>query len=192
MSHSALVSFYDFRGRAGARLPLRIRFGVTDEVLNDFIDAEASDRSADVRASRVVRELLVFEFGQDRFAVDATCVEGSSRGRRLREFRVLIREFVASFKIAAASWSSWPTLPACRRRTRPTASESWFALRRAVHRPTGHRNDIGGAVELLAIPTPLSIHDSKLGAFTYLGRSATAWAISKWTATQTEVQERFW
>jgi chemotaxis signal transduction protein len=142
---------------------------VTDEVLNDFIDAEASERSVDVRESRVVRELLVFEFGQDRFAVDATCVEGvvpwkapsripgaDSRVRGVIQDRGRIVVLMAHpAGLQKASTTDGKRIVVC------------STPRGHIGLPATATTSVG-AVELLTVPTPLSIHDSKLGAFTYL------------------------
>jgi chemotaxis signal transduction protein len=142
---------------------------VTDEVLNDFIDAEASDRSVEVRESRVTRELLVFEFGQDRFAVDAACVEGVVPWKapsRIPGADARVRGVIQDRGRIVVLMAHPAGLQ------RPTSTDGKRIV--ICSTPRGHiglpataTNSVG-AVELLAIPTPLSIHDSKLGAFTYL------------------------
>lgn len=142
---------------------------VSDEGLKDFIDEEASARSLEVRESRVVKDLLVFEFAKERFAVEASRVDGvvpwktpaRVPGADARVRGVIQDRGRIVVLMAHPAGLQKPSSPDGKRIVVCSTPRGHIGL------PATATNSVG-PVELLSEPTPLSIYDSKLGAFTYL------------------------
>jgi chemotaxis signal transduction protein len=142
---------------------------VTNEDLSDFIDTDTKVRGDEVHQSKVLRFLLLFEFGQDRFGVDANCVDGvvpwklparipgaDPRVRGVLQDRGRIVVLMAHpAGLQRVGFTDGKRIVVC------------ATPRGHIGLPATATSSVGG-VELLTAPTPLSIHDGPQGAFTYL------------------------
>jgi chemotaxis signal transduction protein len=139
--------------------------------LDVFIDEEASRENA-LKASTtgVQRDLLVFEFGRDRFAVEARRVESvvpwrmPSRipGTDSRVHGVIQdRGRIVVVMAHPAGITPGPSPPEGKRIVVCNTARGHIGL------PATSARAVGG-FSLSVEPTPLSVHDSPLGAFTFL------------------------
>jgi chemotaxis signal transduction protein len=139
--------------------------------LDVFIDEEASlAKASQANAVTFERDLLVFEFGRDRFAVEARRVESvvpwkpPSRipGTDSRVHGVIQdRGRIVVVMAHPAGITPGPNPPDGKRIVVCSTARGHIGLPATTARAVG-------AFSLRVEPTPLSVHDSPLGAFTYL------------------------
>jgi chemotaxis signal transduction protein len=139
--------------------------------LEAFVDAEELDASAgQANLLSVQRDLLIFEFGRDRFAVEARRVESvvpwkapaRIPGTDTRVHGVIQdRGRIVVVMAHPAGITAGPNPPAPKRIVVCNSARGHIGL------PATSARAVGGFA-LASEPTPLSVHDSALGAFTYL------------------------
>lgn len=139
--------------------------------LDVFIDHDAVELAGrQTKAANVQRDLLVFEFGRDRFAVEARRVESvvpwkpPSRipGADARVQGVIQdRGRIVVVMAHPAGVTPGPNPPEGKRIVVCNTARGHIGL------PATNARAVG-AFSLSVEPTPLSVHDSPLGAFTYL------------------------
>jgi CheW-like domain len=139
--------------------------------LEAFLDEEAGQKPGlGVAGASVQRDLLLFEYGRDRFAVEARRVESvvpwkpPSRipGADGRVHGVIQdRGRIVVVMAHPAGITPGPNPPAGKRIVVCSTARGHIGLPASSARAVG-------PFTLSVEPTPLSVHDSPLGAFTYL------------------------
>jgi hypothetical protein len=138
--------------------------------LDVFVDSEVLEAHPSQAAKAVQRDLLVFEFGRDRFAVEAQRVESvvpwkapsripgtDTRVRGVIQDRGRIVVVMAHPSGSAPG----PNPPEGKRIVVCNTARGHIGLPATTARAVGN-------FTLGSEPTALSVHDSPLGAFTYL------------------------
>lgn len=144
--------------------------GAAEPSLDVFVDAEAHQAQAERATVGVPRDLLVFEFGRDRFAVEARRVESvvpwrspsripgtDSRVQGVIQDRGRIVVVMAH----PAGVTPGPNPPEGKLIVVCSGSRGHIGLPATSARAVGN-------FSLATEPSPLSVHDSTFGAFTYV------------------------
>jgi chemotaxis signal transduction protein len=140
------------------------------EELSEFVDADAADSAERGQfETRVVRDLLIFEYSSELFAVEASSVEGVVPWKppvRIPGTDARVRGVIQD-RGRIVVVMSHPT-----GRTMSDVGEAKRVIICATPRgyvglPAAGTNSVG-PVELASAPSAFSVHDAKGGPLTYL------------------------